>query len=91
MYIYFISPVFMKEKVEALLELTELSPWAESRPGALGRNWQKRVGLARALALEPDVLLLDNPLGGLDLRHTQWWLNFLGQLSEAAVSGRAGG
>jgi putative ABC transport system ATP-binding protein len=71
----------LRQRVETMLEATELSPWADSRPGALGRNWQKRLGLARALALEPDALLLDNPLGGLDLRHTQWWLNFLGQLS----------
>ncbi len=69
------------DRVHAMLELTELSSLAESTPGTLGRNWQKRVGLARALVLEPEVLLLDNPLGGLDLRHAGWWLDFLGQLS----------
>src|SRR5260370_15025 len=47
----------------------------------LGRNWQKRAGLARALALDPEVLLRDNPLGGADALHAGWWLNFLGQLS----------
>jgi ABC-type transporter Mla maintaining outer membrane lipid asymmetry ATPase subunit MlaF len=71
----------LQQRVEAMLEAMELSPWANSRPGALGRNWQKRVGLARALMLEPEALVLDNPLGGLDSRHMVWWLNFLGQLS----------
>lgn len=71
-----------QEKVRELLEVLELGPWADSTPGAIGRNWQKRVGLARALALKPEVLLLDNPLGGLDLRHMHWWLTFLGQLSK---------
>ncbi|MDB6066314.1 MAG: transporter ATP-binding protein [Pedosphaera sp.] len=69
------------ERVRAALELTELTPWADTMPSALGRTWQKRAGLARALVLEPEVLALDNPLGGLDLRHANWWLNFLGQLS----------
>jgi ABC-type transporter Mla maintaining outer membrane lipid asymmetry ATPase subunit MlaF len=68
-------------ELQRMLELTELGPWAASTPGAMGRNWQKRVGLARALMLRPEVLLLDNPLGGLDLRHRGWWLKFLGQLS----------
>jgi ABC-type transporter Mla maintaining outer membrane lipid asymmetry ATPase subunit MlaF len=68
-------------EVQQMLELTGLEPWADSTPGAIGRNWQQRVGLARALMLRPDVLLLDNPLGGLDLRHRAWWLNFLGELS----------
>jgi phospholipid/cholesterol/gamma-HCH transport system ATP-binding protein len=74
-----------KEQAEApvrrLLEALELGPWADSTPGAMGRNWQKRAGLARALSLEPELLLVDNPLAGLDLRHASWWLNFLGQLA----------
>jgi ABC-type transporter Mla maintaining outer membrane lipid asymmetry ATPase subunit MlaF len=70
------------DEMQRLLDLTELAPWADSTPGAIARNWQKRVGLARALMLQPEVLLLDNPLGGLDLRHRGWWLNFLKQLSE---------
>ncbi len=69
------------ERVAAMLEATGLACWADAAAGALARNWQKRVGLARALMLEPEVLLLDNPLGGLDLRHAYWWLDFLGQLS----------
>ncbi|HXT10219.1 MAG TPA: ATP-binding cassette domain-containing protein [Candidatus Angelobacter sp.] len=68
-------------ELNQLLELTELGPWADSTPGAMARNWQRRVGLARALMLRPDVLLLDNPLAGLDLRHRGWWLNLLEQLS----------
>jgi putative ABC transport system ATP-binding protein len=68
-------------RITAILELTEISSRADRLPGTLGRAWQKRVGLARALVLQPEVLLLDNPLGGLDSRHLQWWLNFLGQLS----------
>ena len=69
------------ERVERLLAATELTPWANSTPGTLGRNWQKRVGLARALALSPEVLLVDNPLGGADAQHAAWWLEFLGRLS----------
>ncbi len=68
-------------EVQRMLDLTDLAPWADSTPGALGRNWQQRVGLARALMLRPEILLLDNPLGGLDLRHRGWWLNFLSELS----------
>jgi phospholipid/cholesterol/gamma-HCH transport system ATP-binding protein len=70
-----------EQQVNAMLELTDLTSWADSTPGNLGRNVQKRVGLARALMLQPEVLLLDNPLGGLDVRQMSWWLNFLGQLS----------
>jgi ABC-type transporter Mla maintaining outer membrane lipid asymmetry ATPase subunit MlaF len=66
-----------RRRIEPLLEVTGLAPVAERLPQTLGRNWQKRAGLARALTLRPQLLLLDNPLGGLDARHRGWWLNFL--------------
>ena len=69
-------------EVQPLLECLELEAWSDSTPGAISRNWQKRVGLARALVLNPDVLLVDNPLIGLDLRHIGWWIDFLQQLSK---------
>ncbi len=69
-------------RAQRILEALELEPWAGLTPGAIGHNWQKRVGLARALALGPEVLLVDNALSGLDLRQVNWWLDFLDQLSQ---------
>jgi len=68
-------------RVAALLELTGLSAWANRMPGTIGRAWEKRLGLARALALEPELLLLDDPLGGLDTRHVNWWMGIMDELS----------
>src|SRR5439155_15053549 len=70
------------KEVQKLLVALELAPWAESTSGTMSRNWQKRVGLARALALQPEVLLVDTPLTGLDLPHVNWWLALLDQLSK---------
>jgi ABC-type transporter Mla maintaining outer membrane lipid asymmetry ATPase subunit MlaF len=69
-------------EVQRFLAALELERWSESTPGAIGRNWQKRVALARALILQPEILLVDNPLPALDLRHSAWWLAFLEQLSK---------
>ena len=68
-------------RVQELLEVTELTPWADLTPINVARSWQQRAGLARALALSPEVLLLDSPLTGLDMRHTAWWLDFLSALA----------
>ncbi|HEV2393816.1 MAG TPA: ATP-binding cassette domain-containing protein [Verrucomicrobiae bacterium] len=75
-----LTPAEAEPDVRAVLKAMELEPWADSTPGAIGPNWQKRVGLARALMLRPEILLVDNPLAGLDLRHLQWWLDFLDKL-----------
>lgn len=69
------------EAIDELLQATELKAIADVTPANLPQNWQKRAGLARALALRPDVLLADNPLGALDARHSRWWRLFLDQLS----------
>jgi len=79
----------IESRVSELLEMTELVPWANSTPANVGRSWQQRAGLARALALRPEVLLLDSPLTGLDVRHSTWWLAFLAQLSRG--DSRVGG
>ena len=71
-----------EKEAQPFLEATELGPWRDSTPGTIGRNWRKRVGLARALILKPEVLLVDSPLEGLDPRHLNWWLGFLGELSK---------
>jgi ABC-type transporter Mla maintaining outer membrane lipid asymmetry ATPase subunit MlaF len=79
-----------RAQVDQIMEEMDLAEWADTTPGNLGRNWQKRVGLARALALRPEVLLLDGPLSGLDLRHANWWLRMLDTLSAGASAWMTG-
>lgn len=54
--------------VKDMLSLVELSAMAERRPMQLSGGQQQRVAVARALINRPDVLLLDEPLGALDLK-----------------------
>ena len=60
-----------RQKIETIIDLLELQPYRYQPVGLLPYGIQKRVELGRALSMEPRILLLDEPVAGMNLEETE--------------------
>ena len=71
-----------RERVEEIIELIELGPYRYQPVGMLPYGIQKRIELGRALAMDPKLLLLDEPVGGMNLEETEDMARFILDIRE---------
>jgi branched-chain amino acid transport system ATP-binding protein len=66
-----------RRKVEDIIDLLEIQAWRKHPVALLPYGFQKRVELGRALAMEPKLLLLDEPVAGMNLEETEDMARFI--------------
>jgi branched-chain amino acid transport system ATP-binding protein len=71
------AEIHNREVVEEIIDFLEIAPYRQSLVGMLPYGVQKRVELGRALAMEPKLLLLDEPVAGMNLEETQDLARFI--------------
>jgi branched-chain amino acid transport system ATP-binding protein len=71
-----------REKVEHIIDFLEIQAFRKTPVGQLPYGLQKRVDLGRALAMEPQVLLLDEPMAGMNVEEKQDMCRFVLDVNE---------
>jgi branched-chain amino acid transport system ATP-binding protein len=69
--------------VEHIIDFLELQPWRNAPVGSLPYGLQKRVDLGRALAMQPDLLLLDEPMAGMSVEEKHDMSRFIIEANDA--------
>jgi len=73
----------VENRVEDILELFDIKELADKAPYHLSGGQKKKVALAAVMALNPDVIILDEPDAGLDRKSIEWLTEFLIELKKA--------
>ncbi len=76
------SKKYRKERVKELLEKVGLYEWKEHRPTEMSGGQQQRIAIARALVMDPPVILADEPTGNLDSKSGVEIMEMFADLSE---------
>ncbi len=71
-----------RRRVEEIIDFLGLSPWRHQHAGMLPYGVQKRVELGRALAAEPNLILLDEPMAGMNLEETEDMARYILDINE---------
>ena len=66
-----------RERVEGIIDFLEIEQWRKYPVGLLPYGIQKRVELGRALAMDPELLMLDEPVAGMNLEETEDMARFI--------------
>ncbi|MBX2862502.1 MAG: ATP-binding cassette domain-containing protein [Leptolyngbyaceae cyanobacterium MAG.088] len=84
--IYHLPGKLAKTRIAQMIELLELTDWADKKTGTYSGGLKKRLDLAAGLLHQPDVLVLDEPTVGLDIESRSAVWRFLRQLQAAGTT-----